>query len=57
VLLIRFSYRLYLVAKNTRNGEEVINPVMLIGAGSADNVVFTPVSNAQILALFASPSA
>lgn len=29
----------------------------IIGAGSADNVVFTPVSNAQILALFASPSA
>ena len=41
---IRFSYRLYLVAKNIRNGEEVVNPVMLIGAGSAGRMILRDVN-------------
>lgn len=41
---IRYSYRLFLVAKNMRNGEEVINPVMLIGAGSAGRMILRDVN-------------
>ncbi len=43
-LLIRFSYRLYLVARNTRNGQETINPIMLIGAGSAGRMIIRDVN-------------
>ena len=41
---IRYSYRLYLVAKNMRNGEEISNPVMLIGAGSAGRMILRDIN-------------